>query len=216
MRGSDIRQEYLFSYISAESRVPKDHPLRIIKDMVDKILVKLSPKFEVMYSSVGRTSIPPEKLLRASLLQMLFTVRSERMLMEQLDYNMLFRWFVGLDLDEPVWDHSTFSKNRDRLITSDIAHDFLAEVVAFAKKKKLLSADHFTVDGTLIEAWASAKSFKKKGGDQTPPSGGGGRNDAVDFHGEKRCNDTHESTTDPESRLYKRFFAQICACIKDY
>ncbi len=202
MRGADRHQQKMFSYISPESRVPKDHPLRPIKRMVQAALDELSTAFSKMYSSTGRPSSAPEKLLKALLLQVIYSIRSERMLIEQLDYNLLFRWFVGLAADDPVWDRSVFSKNRDRLIESDIALCFLESVKKQADEAGLLSDEHFTVDGTLIEAWASIKSFKKKDG---PPSDGpSGRNPEIDFHGEKRTNATHASTTDPESRLYKK------------
>jgi transposase len=193
----------MFSYISAEKRVPEDHPLRPIREMVDRALVELSPLFEVMYSKTGRPSIAPEKLLRALLLQVLYTVRSERMLMEQLDYNLLFRWFVGLRMDDEVWDATVFSKNRDRLLAGDVASAFFEQVLGQAREKRLLSDEHFTVDGTLIEAWAGQKSFKKKErGNEPPPDDRG--NPTVNFHGEKRSNQTHQSTTDPESRLYRK------------
>ena len=203
MRGAEDPQDGMFSYISAEKRVPKDHPLRPIREMVDRALVELSPLFEVMYSNTGRPSIAPEKLLRALLLQVLYTVRSERMLMEQLDYNMLFRWFVGLRMDDEVWDATVFSKNRDRLLAGDVASAFFEQVLGQAREKRLLSDEHFTVDGTLIEAWAGQKSFKKKERGQEPPPDDPG-NPTVNFHGEKRSNQTHQSTTDPESRLYRK------------
>ena len=199
MRGTDRQQAHLFSYVSPERRVPADHPLRPIREMVDRALQALSPAFEKMYSAFGRPSIAPEKLLRALLLQVLYTVRSERMLMEQLEYNLLFRWFIGLDMDEAVWVPTVFSKNRDRLLAGDIAEKFFAQVLEQARDAKLLSDEHFSVDGTLIEAWAGQKSFQKKEG-----GGPGSKDDAgnptVDFHGEKRSNDTHESTTDPDAR----------------
>ncbi len=203
MRGAEDPQDGMFSYISAEKRVPKDHPLRPIREMVDRALVELSPLFEVMYSNTGRPSIAKEKLLRALLLQVLYTVRSERMLMEQLDYNMLFRWFVGLRMDDEVWDATVFSKNRDRLLAGDVASAFFEQVLGQAREKRLLSDEHFTVDGTLIEAWAGQKSFKKKERGQEPPPDDPG-NPTVNFHGEKRSNQTHQSTTDPESRLYRK------------
>ena len=205
MRGDDQQQSGMFSYISAEKRVPMDHPLRPIREMVDRGLKDLSPLFEEMYSHTGRPSIAPEKLLRALLLQVLYTVRSERMLMEQLDYNMLFRWFVGLSMDDEVWDATVFSKNRDRLLAGDAATAFFEQIVAQAGEKNLLSDEHFTVDGTLIEAWAGQKSFKKKDTDTgtEPPSDDPG-NPTVNFRGEKRRNDTHRSTTDPESLLYRK------------
>src|SRR5215475_4682339 len=181
MRGPDQQQNYIFSYISPEQRVRKDHPLRPIRAMVDEVLMKLSPEFQKMYAKVGRPSIPPEQLLRALLLQMLYSVRSERLLVEEIDYNILFRWFVGLNLDDPVWDATTFTKNRDRLLEADVAKEFLSRVVEQARAKGLTSDEHFTVDGTLLEAWASAKSFqpkdKKKG--SLPPDDPG--NPTVDY-----------------------------------
>jgi len=203
MRGDDLQQEGMFSYISPEQRVPKDHPLRPIRKMVDEILVEMSPRFKKLYSKVGRPSIAPEKLLRALLLQILYSVRSERLLVEELDYNMLFRWFVGLSMDGEVWDATTFSKNRERLLKGDIADVFFAQVLEQAKGYGLLSDEHFTVDGTLLEAAAGLKSFKKREDrDQTPPDDPG--NPTVNFHGEKRSNQTHESTTDPEALLSKK------------
>jgi transposase len=202
MRGDDTQQTEVFSYISPEARIPKDHPLRPIRRMVDEVLEKLSLKFSKLYASSGRPSIPPERLLRALLLQVLYTVRSERLLMEQLDYNLLFRWFVGLNLDDRVWDATVFSKNRDRLLEGDIAEAFFAEVLEQARHHDLLSDEHFTVDGTLVEAWAGQKSFKKKGAAGPPPDDPG--NPTVDFRGDKRSNSTHRSTTDPESRLYRK------------
>lgn len=205
MRSPDIQQGKLFCYVSPESRIPKNHPLRLIKEMVNACLRALSGEFSKMYSPIGRPSIPPERLLKALLLQVLYSIRSERALVEHLDYNMLFRWFVGLSLDEPVWDPSTFSKNRDRLIEADIAVEFLGKVIAMAEEQGLISKEHFSVDGTLLEAWASLKSFKPK--DSPPPEGpglSGGRNEEVDFHGEKRSNKTHASKTDPEALLAKK------------
>jgi transposase len=195
----------MFSYISAEQRVPKDHPLRAVRAMVDVALRELGPRFDAIYAANGRPSIPPEKLLRALLLQVLYTVRSERLLMEQLDYNLLFRWFVGLNLDEPVWDASVFSKNRERLLEGEIAEGFFQVVVEQARARGLLSDEHFTVDGTLIEAWAGHKSFKRKdqSGAKTPPDDDPG-NSSIDFHGEQRRNDTHQSTTDPEALLARK------------
>lgn len=201
MRGTDKRQESLFSYVSPEHRVPKTHPLRPIRAMVDAALAAMDAEFEALYADEGRPSIPPEYLLRGSLLQIFYTIRSERLLMEQLDYNLLFRWFVGLSMDDKVWDHSTFSKNRDRLMDADIARIFFEQILAQAAERKLLSEDHFSVDGTLIEAWASMKSVRPKDEDDTPPSG---RNPEVDFHGQPRKNDTHQSTTDPDARLYRK------------
>jgi transposase len=203
MRGTDQLQSGMFSYISLERRVPADHPLRAIRAMVDGALRNLGPQFELMYAKVGRPSIPPEKLLRTLLLQVLYTVRSERMLIEQLDYNLLFRWFVGLNIDDPVWDATVFSKNRDRLLEAEVAKRFFAEVLAQARRCGLLSTEHFTVDGTLIEAWASHKSFKRKDGAGEPPPADPG-NPTIDFHGEQRSNATHQSTTDPEARLARK------------
>lgn len=203
MRGNDQQTDHLFSYVSPEQRVPHDHPLRPIRQMVDAALRGLSPAFEQLYARTGRPSIPPEQLLRALLLQLLFSVRSERMLMEQLEYNLLFRWFVGLSMDDHVWVPTVFTKNRDRLLEGDIARRFFQEVMAEARQRGLLSDDHFTVDGTLLEAWASHKSFKRRdGNDQAPPDDPG--NPSIDFRGEKRSNATHQSTTDPDARLYKK------------
>lgn len=202
MRGADHQQSGIFSYISAEKRVPKDHPLRAIRTMVDVALDNMEPQFDAIYAKVGRPSIAPEKLLRALLLQVLYTVRSERMLMEQLDYNLLFRWFVGMNIDDPVWDVTVFTKNRERLLAAEIAKTLFAQVLEQARSGELLSAEHFTVDGTLIEAWASHKSFKPKGTEQQPPDDPG--NPTVDFHGERRSNATHQSTTDPEARLARK------------
>jgi transposase len=203
MRGADHQQSGMFSYISAERRVPEDHPLRAIRAMVDVALRNMGPQFDGMYAKVGRPSIAPEKLLRALLLQVLYTVRSERMLMEQLNYNLLFRWFVGMNIDDPVWDVTVFTKNRERLLAAGVANTLFAEVLAQARSRALLSSEHFTVDGTLIEAWAGHKSFKRKDGcDQQPPDDPG--NPTVDFHGERRGNATHQSTTDPEARLAKK------------
>jgi len=201
MRGNDNHQQAMFSYVSLESRVPADHPLRSIRRLVDQILSGMSEAFTVMYSRTGRPSIAPERLLRGLLLQVLYTIRSERLLMEQLDYNMLFRWFVGLSMDDAVWDHSTFTKNRDRFLESDVAGGFFSAVVSRAGEAGLLSDEHFTVDGTLIEAWASLKSFRSKDDGGTVSNG---HNRSVDFHGETRRNDTHESTTDRDARLYRK------------
>ena len=203
MRGDDRQQTELFSYISTERRVPQDHPLRSIRRMVDAALEKLSPRFKPLYSSTGRPSIAPEKLLRALVLQVMYTIRSERLLIEQLDYNLLFRWFVGLSTDDPVWDATTFTKNRERLLEGDIARAFLEEVLEQARAGKLLCDEHFTVDGTLIEAWAGHKSFKPKDANPTKPPDDPG-NPTVDFTGQKRSNKTHASTTDPDSRLYRK------------
>jgi len=202
MRGTDHEQSGMFSYISAERRVPTDHPLRAIRVMVDAALKELGPRFDALYAKSGRPSIPPEKLLRALLLQVLYTVRSERMLMEQLDYNLLFRWFVGLSMDDAVWDATVFTKNRERLLAGEVAQGFFQQVVAQAQAQDLLSAEHFTVDGTLIEAWAGHKSFKPKDHKQTPPDDP--VNPSVDFHDERRSNATHQSTTDPQARLYRK------------
>jgi transposase len=198
MRGEDSKQEAMFSYISPEKRVPAEHPLRPIRAMVDTVLAEMSPRFAKLYSDVGRPSIAPERLLRALLLQIFYSVRSERLLMEQLDYNLLFRWFVGLAMDERVWDHSVFSQNRDRLLNAAIAEVFFQRVLAQAQP--YLSDEHFTVDGTLLEAWASHKSFRPKQNGDRP--GGGTRE--VDFHGQKRSNQAHQSTTDPDARLFKK------------
>jgi transposase len=203
MRGQDHQQSAMFSYLSPEQRVPTEHPLRAIRQLVDRALKGLSATFEQIYAASGRPSIAPEKLLRALLLQVLYTVRSERLLMEQLEYNLLFRWFVGLNMDEPVWVASVFSKNRDRLMEGDIAQNFFAQVLDQARDADLLSDEHFSVDGTLIEAWASQKSFQRKDGPMPPPSDDAG-NPTVDFHGEKRSNDTHESTTDADARLARK------------
>jgi transposase len=203
MRGDDEQQGAMYSYISPEARVPQDHPLRAIRALVDEVLRELSPRFAGLYARVGRPSIPPEKLLRAQLLQVLYTVRSERQLMEQLDYNLLFRWFVGLNMDDAIWDPTVFTKNRQRLLDGEVATAFLERVVAQAQHRGLLSGEHFTVDGTLIEAWASLKSFQpKKGAPPAPPEDPG--NPTVNFHGERRSNATHTSTTDPEARLARK------------
>jgi transposase len=203
MRGRDTTQQSFFSYVMPEDRVPQDHPLRPIKKMVNRALAELSVHFSSVYSRMGRPSIPPEMQLRATLLQILYSIRSERLLMEQLEYNILFRWFVGLSMDDPVWDHSVFSKNRERLLNTDVAAAFFALVRQQAEEARLLSDEHFTVDGTLIEAWASLKSFRPKDGAE-PPAAGSGRNPEADFHGQQRTNDTHESTTDPDARLYRK------------
>jgi transposase len=198
MRGDDNQQEGMFSYISPEKRVPADHPLRPIRKMVDEILKEMSPQFAKVYSEVGRPSIAPERLFRSLLLQIFYSVRSERMLIEQLQYNLLFRWFVGMEMDETVWNHAVFSKNRERLLNEGIAESFFQRVLERARP--YMSDEHFTVDGTLIEAWASQKSFRRKDGNGKPPGPGG----EVDFHGEKRKNQTHASTTDPDARLFKK------------
>src|SRR5438874_5670284 len=202
MRGWDARSDALFSYVSCEARVPKDHPLRPIRQIVDEALGALSPEFENHSPRFGRPSIPPDRLLRALQLQAFYSVRSDRQLMEQLDYNLLFRWFVGLSTDAQVWDETVFTKNRERLIEGDIARKFMAAVLNQGSVKALLSDDHFSVDGTLIEAWASMKSFRPKDGSGEPPAPG--RNGERDFHGEKRSNETHASTTDPDARLYRK------------
>jgi transposase len=202
MRGDDPRHESMFSYVTPEKRVRVDHPLRPIRRMTDAALARLSPRFDRLYSTTGRPSIPPEQLLRALLLQILYSIRSERLLMEELDYSVLYRWFVGLSMDDPVWDATSFTKNRDRLLDGDIADAFFAEVVAAIKGEGLMSDEHFTVDGTLLEAWASHKSFKPKQAPPTPPDDP--KNPTVNFHGQQRRNDTHQSTTDPEARLYKK------------
>lgn len=203
MRGADYEQSGMFSYVSPEKRVPGDHPIRAIRRMADEALAGLSRRFTRLYAWGGRPSIPPEKLLRALLLQVLYTVRSERQLMEQLDYNLLFRWFVGLNMDEAVWDATTFSKNRERLLKGDVAEAFFDQVLKQASAHELLSAEHFTVDGTLLEAWASQKSFQKKDGGGSP-SDGDRSNPNVNFHGEKRTNETHQSKTDPQALMARR------------
>jgi transposase len=204
MRGYDEQAAHLFSYVSPEKRVPADHPLRAIRQMTDRVLATLSRKFARMYSDIGRPSIAPEKLLRALLLQVLYTVRSERLLMEQLNYNLLFRWFVGLNMDDVVWDPTVFSKNRDRLLNSDIAALFFQAVLAEAKARNLVSDEHFTVDGTLLEAWASLKSFKKVDDPEPPPPPDDPGNPTVNFHGEARTNATYASTTDPDAKLARK------------
>jgi transposase len=203
MRGDDPKNEDMFSYVTPEQRVRADHPLRPIRAMTDTALRQLSRQFDRLYSAIGRPSIPPEKLLRALLLQVLYSVRSERLLMEELDYSVLFRWFVGLSMDDPVWDPTTFSKNRDRLLEGDIAAAFFDAVVGQARAAGLLSDEHFTVDGTQLEAWASLKSFRPRGRAPLEPPHDPG-NPTVDFHGERRSNVTHQSTTDPDAQLYKK------------
>src|SRR5258707_10350727 len=202
MRGGERGSEGLFSYLRLEERIAKDHPVRAIRALVNEALSGLSKRFDALYSQIGRPSIPPEYLLRATLLQAFFTVRSERQLMEQIDYNLLFRWFVGLSLDDAVWDATVFTKNRDRLLEADVAREFLASLLALPQVKQLLSSDHFSVDGTLLKAWASMKSFQPKDGSGGPPTGG--RNGERNFHREKRSNETHESTTDPDAKLYRK------------
>lgn len=201
MRGYDSRTESLFTYVTPESFVPKDHPLRALRKMADAALAGMDKLFDSMYATTGRSSIPPEKLLKAQLLMILYSIRSNRQLVEQIHYNFLFRWFLGMSLDETVWDHSSFTKNNERLIGSEVAAEFLSRILDQAERKRLLSREHFTVDGTLIEAWASIKSFKPKDG---PPSAGGGKNDNIDFKGQKLANDTHGSVTDPDARLYRK------------
>ena len=203
MRGDDQQQNHIFSYLSPEARVRKDHPLRAIRTMVDEVLTQLSRRFDTMYARVGRPSIAPEKLLRAQLLQMLYSIRSERLLMEEMDYNLLFRWFVGLNADDEVWDPTVFTKNRDRLLEADVAQEFLARVVEQARAKGLTSDEHFTVDGTLLEAWASTKSFQPKDEKPSSPPDDLG-NPTVNFRGERRSNQTHASKTDPEALLARK------------
>jgi transposase len=203
----------MFSYVSAERRIAADHPLRSMRQMVDAVLKEMSPRFDGLYAKVGRPSIAPEKLLRALLIQILYSVRSERLLMEQLDYNLLFRWFVGLEVDDPVWDATVFTKNRERLLGGDVARAFFEKVTDEARRRGLLSDEHFTVDGTQIEAWAGQKSFQRKDGSgrQSPPDDRG--NPTVNFRGEKRSNETHESTTDPEAKLFTKLkgnAAKLC------
>jgi transposase len=208
VRGGDDRTGELFSYVDLEVRVRRNHPLRTIRAIVNEALSALERDLAALYSPIGRPSIPPEKLLRAMLLQAFYSIRSERLLVERLEYDLLFRWFVGIGVDDAAWDHSVFSKNRDRLLEGDIAAKFLSAVLVRPKVKKLLSTDHFSVDGTLIEAWASMKSVKPKDGSGEdpgePPAQGGGRNAEADFHGQKRSNETHASTTDPDARLYRK------------
>jgi transposase len=200
MRGNDVQQGGLFSYVSLESRVPHTHPLRGIKELLDEALSEMSRDFDKVYAGEGRPSIAPERLVRASTLQILYSIRSERLLCEQLDYNLLFRWFVGLSIDEPIWDHSTFTKNRDRLIEAKVARKLLRRIVRKARDARLLSNEHFSVDGTLIESWAALKSMRQRDGQDEPP--GPGRNPSVNWHGEKRTNETHAAPKDPEAKLY--------------
>jgi transposase len=202
MRGADVEQGTLFSVVTLESRVPADHPLRKIRPLLEETLDSLDRTFETIYADSGRPSIPPERLIRASLLQVLYSIRSERQLMEQLDYNLLFRWFVGLTVDDPVWDHSTFSKNRERLIESGVARRILKRLLKRAKRERMLSSEHFSVDGTLLEAWAAVKGMRRRDGQDEPPPPG--RNPSVDFHGQQRSNDTHVSPVDPESQLARK------------
>ena len=203
MRSPDITQSAIFSYRTLEARIPASHPLRKLRLLVDGILGAMHGEFEALYAGTGRPSIPPERLLRASLIQTLYSIRSERQLVQHIDFNLLYRWFVGLDMDDPVWDHSSFTKNRDRLLNETVARSFFGKVLALAEWRGLVSSEHFTVDGTLIEAWASMKSFVPKDGSGKPP-GDGGKNPTVDFKGQTRSNDTHASTTDPQARLYKK------------
>ena len=202
MRGEDTQNQTLFSYVRTDDRIPSNHPLRLIRQIADAALAALSGQFDAVYAAEGRPSIPPERLLRALLIQAFYSVRSERQLMEQLNYNLLFRWFVGLSVDDPVWDPSTFSKNRDRVLNEDFAASFLDAMLNADKVKGLVSSEHFSVDGTLIQAWASMKSFRRKDGEDQPPSGG--RNGERDFHKQKPANETHASTTDPDARLYRK------------
>ena len=202
MRGTDVQQSGLFSYVSVEDRVPADHPLRAVRRLLNEVLASMSRDFERVYAEGGRASIPPERLVRALTLQVLYSIRSERLLCEQLDYNLLFRWFVGLSVDEPVWDHSTFTKNRERLIEAKVARKLLRRVVRKAQAARLLSNEHFSVDGTLIESWAAVKSMRRRDGRDEPP--GAGRNPLIDFHGERRTNETHVSPSDPEAQLYRK------------
>jgi transposase len=204
MRGPDHPQTAMFSVVSIEDRIPADHPLRAMLALVNPVIAALSPRFQSLYSTLGRPSIPPERLLRALLLQVLYTIRSERQLMEQLDYNLLFRWFVGLNPDDPIWAPTVFTKNRDRLEAGNIAEAFLQEVLKAADQRGLLSHEHFTVDGTLLEAWASQKSFRRKDGRTPPPSDDDPSNPTVSFHNEKRSNKTHQSVTDPDARLSRK------------
>src|SRR5271168_3661237 len=198
MRGDERVQDGMFSFVSLEQRVPADHPLRAVRKLTDAVLGSLNAEFDALYADSGRPSIAPEYILRALLLQVFYSVRSERLLVEQIDYNLLFRWFVGLGMDDAVWNHAVFSKNRDRLLTSDVAQRFFAEVNQQAKR--FMSDEHFTVDGTLIQAWAGQKSFRSKDGCD--------EDDGSNFHGQKRTNDTHQSTTDPDARLYKKSYGK--------
>ena len=202
MRGDDVQQGGMFSYVSLEARVPDNHPLRGIKALLDEALAAMSRDFDRVYAAEGRPSIPPERLVRASTLQILYSIRSERLLCEQLDYNLLFRWFVGLSIDEPIWDHSTFTKNRNRLIEAKVARKLLRRIVRKARDAQLLSNEHFSVDGTLIESWAAVKSMRRRDGKDEPP--GPGRNPTVNWHGEKRTNETHVSPKDPEAKLFRK------------
>jgi transposase len=207
MRGFESGQQVLFSYVAIEQRIPADHPLRAMRALVDPVLADLEPRFQAMYAAGGRPSVPPEQLLRALLLQVLYTIRSERQLVEQLDYNLLYRWFVGLGMDEAAWHATTFTQNRDRLLGAGLAEAFLAGVVRQADARGLLSREHFTVDGTLLEAWASQKSFRPTGGDgdgAPPNADAAGRNAPANFHGTRRSNTTHACVTDPDARLARK------------
>jgi transposase len=208
MRGEERQQSAIFSYVSPEQRIPASHPLRRMRALVDQALGAMGPQFDALYAAGGRPSIPPEQLLRALLLQVLYTIRSERQLMEQLDYNFLYRWFVGLSLDEPVWDVTVFTKNRQRLLAGAVADTFLQAIVAAAQQAHLLSNEHFTVDGTLIQAWASQKSFQARGKRRRGGRDAGPSNPSVDFRGERRSNATHASTTDPDAQLARRGLGQ--------
>lgn len=204
MRGKAARQATMLTAVTPDALVPQHHPIRRIKPLVDQALVKLSPTFDRMYAAKGRASIPPEHLLKACLLMALFSVRSERQFCERLEYDLLFKWFLDLNIMDHSFDHSVFAKNRQRLLEADVAREFLLEIVEQARTQRLLSGEHFSVDGTLLEAWASVKSFRPRDEDPPPPSEGGGRNPEVDFRGERRSNETHRSTTDPEARLAKK------------
>ena len=204
MRGTDERTGALFSYVDLDARVRKDHPLRTIRAVVDEALGAMEREIASLYSGTGRPSVAPERLLRAMLLQAFYSIRSERQLMERIEFDLLFRWFVGLGMDDPAWDHSTFSKNRDRLLEGAVAASFLSAILAQPRVKRLLSNDHFSVDGTLVEAWASMKSFRPKEGPDDPAPPDGGRNPDADFRGEQRSNATHASTTDPDAKLYRK------------
>lgn len=213
MRGKAARQATMLTAVTPDALVPQHHPIRRIKPMVDRALAKLSPAFDRMYAANGRASIPPEHLLKGCLLMALFSVRGERQFCERLEYDLLFRWFLDLNIMDHGFDHSVFARNRERLLEADVAREFLLEIVGQARKQRLLSGEHFSVDGTLLEAWASVKSFRPQDEDQSPPSEGGGRNPEVDFRGERRRNETHRSTTDPEARLAKQGQgkeAQLC------
>ena len=206
MRGPRRQQDTMFSYVSLEDRIPANHPLRRIKHLIDPLLGGLSKAFDALYAETGRRSIPPEYLLKATLLQMLYSIRSERLLVEEINYNLLFRWFIGLSMDDEIWDHSVFTKNRDRLLAGDIATKMLHQVLFLAREQRLLSDEHFTVDGTLVEAWASQKSFQPRTQNQTGSSSDSDDpgNPTVNFRGQERKNDTHQSTTDPEAKMYRK------------